>query len=501
MFMIRCTKVFIVLGIMFLFSKAIYSQNNVGIGTTTPDPSAILDLSTTSQGFLVPRLITPQMLSIKNPQAGLLIYNIDTLCYCYFKVDHTLLHPLDSTWVNLCAGHGSGSGGVTGATGPIGPAGTPGVTGPTGAGVAGTTGATGSAGPIGPTGSQGIPGPTGAGGSGSVGPTGPTGTSIIGPTGPTGIGITGPTGSAAIACATQNYILKSDGSSAICSQAPIFESSIAPYNVGIGTNTPNSSAALDVSSSAKGMLIPRVALNSTTDAATITTPATSLLVYNTANAGVIPNNVTPGYYYNAGTPASPEWEKFATGGGALSFQYENRFQTDGTHSGSGYYYFNSSNYGPGTYGDNTYPYCNTYAEGMTTTAPALVPSYFGVWYVSYTATATMAFSGYSGWAMIEDNSGSGCQGCALTTGNSTVKIYFYKYSPTNGNTGNIAGTLLGTGTVTFNKTFTPYSISFNTAAPVVLNAGDILIGYTTVSNCPAYGGDYSIIDVMGAMQF
>lgn len=77
--------------------------------------------------------------------------------------------------------------------------------------------------------------------------------------------------------------------------------------VGIGTNSPNTSAQLDVTSTNKGFLPPRVALTGRTDAATISSPATGLLVYNTTNNGTAPNNVTPGFYYNAGTPQSPNW--------------------------------------------------------------------------------------------------------------------------------------------------------------------------------------------------
>jgi hypothetical protein len=54
---------------------------------------------------------------------------------------------------------------------------------------------------------------------------------------------------------------------------------------------------LDVKSGNKGLLIPQVALTGTTDASTILSPATRLLIYNTAIAGTPPNNVTPGYYY------------------------------------------------------------------------------------------------------------------------------------------------------------------------------------------------------------
>ena len=73
------------------------------------------------------------------------------------------------------------------------------------------------------------------------------------------------------------------------------------------------SALFEADATNRGILIPRVALTGTTDASTIATPATSLMVYNTATAGTSPNNVLPGYYYNSGTTASPVWKRFATG--------------------------------------------------------------------------------------------------------------------------------------------------------------------------------------------
>ena len=74
-------------------------------------------------------------------------------------------------------------------------------------------------------------------------------------------------------------------------------------SVGIGTTAPDVSAALDIVSSSKGALLPRVA-----DATAIATPATGLLVFQTGG--------TPGFYYNAGTPGAPSWQQLATGSGA-----------------------------------------------------------------------------------------------------------------------------------------------------------------------------------------
>jgi hypothetical protein len=75
--------------------------------------------------------------------------------------------------------------------------------------------------------------------------------------------------------------------------------------VGIGTNTPNSSAKLEVNSTDKGFLPPRIALTGTTDLVTILSPATGLLIYNLATAGTSPNNVIPGFYFFNGT----SWSK------------------------------------------------------------------------------------------------------------------------------------------------------------------------------------------------
>jgi len=79
--------------------------------------------------------------------------------------------------------------------------------------------------------------------------------------------------------------------------------SLFSQNVGISSTgaTPDASSMLDIVSTSRGLLIPRVALTATNAAGPVTSPATSLLVYNTATAGTSPNNVTPGYYYWNGT--------------------------------------------------------------------------------------------------------------------------------------------------------------------------------------------------------
>ena len=48
-----------------------------GIGTNSPDPSAALDLTSTTQGFLPPRMTYAQMTAIVSPTAGLTVYCTD----------------------------------------------------------------------------------------------------------------------------------------------------------------------------------------------------------------------------------------------------------------------------------------------------------------------------------------------------------------------------------------------------------------------------------------
>lgn len=63
--------------------------------------------------------------------------------------------------------------------------------------------------------------------------------------------------------------------------------------VGINTSNPSASAALDITSNNKGVLFPRVSLQSMTDVTTIVNPAEGLTVWNT-NTGLTTGK---GFYY------------------------------------------------------------------------------------------------------------------------------------------------------------------------------------------------------------
>ena len=71
----------------------------VGIGTTTPNASAILEVDVSSltpkKGFLPPRMSTAQRDAISNPAEGLTIYNTDKKCLQFFD---------GSFWFDACEG-------------------------------------------------------------------------------------------------------------------------------------------------------------------------------------------------------------------------------------------------------------------------------------------------------------------------------------------------------------------------------------------------------------
>ena len=59
------------------FNNNIVANGTVGVGTTTPSPSAKLEVSSTTQGFLPPRMTEVQKNAIVNPGLGLIIYCTD----------------------------------------------------------------------------------------------------------------------------------------------------------------------------------------------------------------------------------------------------------------------------------------------------------------------------------------------------------------------------------------------------------------------------------------
>lgn len=77
-----------------LARMTIRSAGNVGIGTSTPNSSAQLEVSSANQGFLPPRLTTAQRDAINPKPAGLMIYNTDMNSTQYWNTNNWV------KWIN-----------------------------------------------------------------------------------------------------------------------------------------------------------------------------------------------------------------------------------------------------------------------------------------------------------------------------------------------------------------------------------------------------------------
>ena len=66
---------------VFFILASVSAKAQVGIGTITPAASAVLDVSSTSKGFLPPRMDSTQRNAITSPIAGLTIYNTTINAY------------------------------------------------------------------------------------------------------------------------------------------------------------------------------------------------------------------------------------------------------------------------------------------------------------------------------------------------------------------------------------------------------------------------------------
>lgn len=64
--------------VLHLLSLTLLTNAQVGIGTTTPNATAQLDIYSSSKGLLLPRLTTAQINNIVNPEPGLIVFNTTT---------------------------------------------------------------------------------------------------------------------------------------------------------------------------------------------------------------------------------------------------------------------------------------------------------------------------------------------------------------------------------------------------------------------------------------
>jgi uncharacterized protein (TIGR02145 family) len=111
--------------------------------------------------------------------------------------------------------------------------------------------------------------------------------------------------------------------------------------VGIGTNSPNANAALEIASTSQGMLLPRMDAQQRN---AINSPAEGLTIFNTTESTI---------QTNTGTSSSPSWENWYDGGAQLGATY------------TGFYNGIISSVHSTTTTDPTYFGLSTYISGET----------------------------------------------------------------------------------------------------------------------------------------
>lgn len=190
----------------FLTVGVASAQSGVGIGTTNPDASSALDVTSTTKGFLMPRMTTAQRTAITAPAAGLQVYDTTTNSQWYYN---------GTAWVQ---------GGTTAASSKF------------------TNDATN-----------------------------------------TRVALTNLSDGITARPAGTEFAIKDNGA------------------IGIGTATPNTDALLEMNTTNKGLLLPRVQLTSLTSPAPLATFTPGMVVYCIGNAGTAPNNVTAGFYIASST--------------------------------------------------------------------------------------------------------------------------------------------------------------------------------------------------------
>ena len=76
-------KISIALIVVFI-SVNFQAVAQVGIGTLSPDTSAMLEVNSTEKGMLAPRMTSAQRIAISNPAEGLLVFDTDINVFYFY---------------------------------------------------------------------------------------------------------------------------------------------------------------------------------------------------------------------------------------------------------------------------------------------------------------------------------------------------------------------------------------------------------------------------------
>lgn len=70
---------------LFLLCMSFIGTSQVGINTNLPDPSAVLEIQSETQGLLTPRMTSVQRTAITSPATGLMVYDTTVNSFQYFN--------------------------------------------------------------------------------------------------------------------------------------------------------------------------------------------------------------------------------------------------------------------------------------------------------------------------------------------------------------------------------------------------------------------------------
>ena len=93
-FNVKVVSFFILICFHFAYVTA---QQNVSISDNqaVPDPSSVLDVSSTTKGLLIPRMSSVQRLAIVNPTNALMVFDTDSSCILFYQSSV-------SDWYSMC---------------------------------------------------------------------------------------------------------------------------------------------------------------------------------------------------------------------------------------------------------------------------------------------------------------------------------------------------------------------------------------------------------------
>ena len=291
------------------------------------------------------------------------------------------------------------------------------------------------------------------------------------------------------------------------------------HNIGIGTTTPDSSAALEISSSNQGFLMPHIALATDTSWPLAgTKKADGMMIYNTANSGTGAFSVAPGLYYWRGNQwfavyqvSGPQYNASATfdcsAGGGYTYPQTAGFTNGQSYSGTIYTPYTVGNAG-------AYPGDVVTINGITLTrSPGILSS--GSGQLSYKVTGV--WTGVSGtFGVFPLNLFGSCTLCNLnsvntcsitlplplatfqagslncTTNLTPTGNYQLLIPMTSSNTKSIFIQPTATGTYSA-STNTVNGVTFSGSGYIQQNANNIIL---TASGTPAASGTFSYTETL-----